>query len=242
MEEERDLKELVENKIPSRERGSIIPKRYPPKNKTSQFNSNTLGVRPPKDEPKLRDKRSIEKEIGSKGKTVNVMGGGSKAKSMIVAAESTNLTEELKYVSPTREISFQFLNKFQELVGEVERQEGSNVLELNSKDINDALLVYLVDYLRRKKLDFQVMKWVKNSISDEGFKVLLSFLVANRTTEVLNVTNNQLTARSLDLIVLFAAKNNLLRTFYLSNNSKVSGFQLKARKGEFERFQIEVVI
>jgi hypothetical protein len=74
--------------------------------------------------------------------------------------------EELKFVAPTKEISFQFLSKFQELMGEVDRQGESNTLELNSKEINDVLLVYVLDYLRRKKYAFQTIKLVKNAITD----------------------------------------------------------------------------
>lgn len=55
------------------------------------------------------------------------------SKSVILTGESTSLTEELKFVAPTKEISFQFLSKFQEIMGEVDRQGESNTLELNSK-------------------------------------------------------------------------------------------------------------
>jgi Ran GTPase-activating protein (RanGAP) involved in mRNA processing and transport len=64
-------------------------------------------------------------------------------------------------------------------------------------DINDVLLVYLLDYMRTKKYNFQVIKLVKNSITDEGMRALMSYLINDNTTQVLNLTSNQLTARSL---------------------------------------------
>lgn len=65
-------------------------------------------------------------------------------------------------------------------------------------------MLYLLDYLRVKKYRFQVVKLVKNVITDEGFKMLLGYLVADTTTQLLNMTSNHLTMRSLELIVLFA--------------------------------------
>jgi hypothetical protein len=73
-----------------------------------------------------------------------------------------------------------------------------------SLDINDTLLLYLLDYLRIKKHRFQVIKLVKNLITDEGFRTILGFLVGDNTTQLLNMTSNHLTARSLDIIVQFA--------------------------------------
>lgn len=93
------------------------------------------------------------------------------------------------------------------------------------------LLLYLLDYMRGKKYRFQVIKLVKNSISDEGMKILLSYLINDNTTQVINLTSNQLTSKSLELILLFASKNNMLRTMYLSNN-KISSFQVKTKRNE----------
>ena len=66
------------------------------------YNSNTLAMRAPKEESKLMDKKSIDKDLMNKGKTMGTIGSGNKAKSMIIPGESSGLTEELKYVSPTR--------------------------------------------------------------------------------------------------------------------------------------------
>lgn len=70
--------------------------------------------------------------------------------------------------------------------------------------MNDTLLLYLLDYLRAKKHRFQVIKLVKNVITDEGFRTLLCYLVGDTTTQLLNMTSNHLTPKSLDLITLFA--------------------------------------
>jgi len=122
------------------------------------------------------------------------------------------------------------MSKLQELISEVDRQAlNSQTLELNSADLTDTLLLYVIDYLRTKKYFFQVIKLVKNLISDEGLKILLSYLISDNCTQVLNFTSNHLTVRSIELILLFAAKNNILRTIYLSNN-KISSLQIKARK------------
>jgi hypothetical protein len=55
------------------------------------------------------------------------------------------------------------------------------------------------------------------------------------------MTSNQLTVKSIDLVLLFAQKNNILRVLYLSNN-KISSFQLKTRKSEIEKYQFEIII
>ena len=112
-----------------------------------------------------------------------------------------------------------------------------STLELNSKEINDILLTYVIDYISRRKYVFQVIKLVKNSITDEGMRLLLGYLSGDKTTEVLNMTNNQLTPKTLDMVIAFANRNNILKTLYLSNNTKISGFQLKSRRGELDKHQ-----
>lgn len=66
------------------------------------------------------------------------------------------------------------------------------------------LLLYILDYIRGKRYMFQVIKLVKNVITDEGMRNLLSYLIKDNTTQVINLTSNQLTAKTLDLILLFA--------------------------------------
>lgn len=90
------------------------------------------------------------------------------------------------------------------------------------------LLLYILDYIRGKRYLFQVIKLVKNGITDEGMRILLSYLIKDNTTQVLNLTSNHLTQKTLDLMLLFAEKNNILRTVYLRNN-KISSYQLKNR-------------
>lgn len=72
-------------------------------------------------------------------------------------------------------------------------------------------------------------------ITDEGFKVLLGYLVSDSTTQLLNMTSNQLTIRSLELIVLFAQKNNTLQTIYLGGN-KINAVQLRTKKAELSKY------
>ena len=121
---------------------------------------------------------------------------------------------------------------------QAERQGEQNTLELVSLDINDTLLLYLLDYLRVKKHRFQVIKLVKNLITDEGFKTLLGFLVGDSTTQLLNMTSNHLTTRSLELLVLFAEKNSSsLKTIYLGGN-KISSVHLKAKRSELSKYEL----
>ncbi len=94
-----------------------------------------------------------------------------------------------------------------------------------------------MDYLRIKKYVFQVIKLVKNVLTDEGLRIILSSLVMDNTTQLLNLTSNHLTIRSIDIILLFANRNNILRTFYLGNN-KISASQLKSKKTDLTKFQI----
>jgi hypothetical protein len=118
---------------------------------------------------------------------------------------------------------------------QTDRQAEQNTLELVSLDMNDTLLLYLLDYLRIKKHRFQVIKLVKNLITDEGFKTLLSFLVADTTTQLLNMTSNHLTAKSLDLITVFAERNNSLKAIYLGGN-KISAIHLKSKRNELSKY------
>ena len=116
-----------------------------------------------------------------------------------------------------------------------------STLELNSKDINDLLLLYVLEYLRNKKYRFSVIKLVKNAITDEGGRLLLSHLAEDDSTQILNLTSNQLTARILDLIIFFCGRNSSLRTFYLTHN-KIPSMQVKNRRQDFEKHSLEIVI
>lgn len=63
-------------------------------------------------------------------------------------------------------------------------------------------------------------------ITDEGFKVLLSYLSTDTYTKVLNLTSNQITQKCFPWIVHFIGLNNICKMIYLSNN-KISQTQLK---------------
>lgn len=73
-----------------------------------------------------------------------------------------------------------------------------------------------------------MIKLVKNILTDEGLSILLGYLANDDTTQVLNLTSNQLTAKCLDLFVEFAMKNSFLKTIYLSHN-KISSLAVKQR-------------
>jgi hypothetical protein len=68
-------------------------------------------------------------------------------------------------------------------------------------EINDSILAHVCEYLRSKKMNFQMIKLVKNLISDEGMGLLLGYLLNNEVTQVLNLTSNQLTSKCLDGIL-----------------------------------------
>jgi len=95
-------------------------------------------------------------------------------------------------------------------------------------EINDALIVYIVEYLKSKKMKFSMIKLVKNNLTDEGLSVLLGYLANDDTTQVLNLTSNQLTPKSLDLFIEVGMKNSFLKTIYLSHN-KVASLAVKQR-------------
>lgn len=80
-----------------------------------------------------------------------------------------------------------------------------------------------------KKYRFQVIKLVKNVITDEGFKTILGYLLMDTSTQLLNMTSNQLTPRCLELLLIFADKNTTLKTLYIGGN-KISSSQLRAKK------------
>jgi hypothetical protein len=85
----------------------------------------------------------------------------------------------------------------QVILNETDRQENSNSLELVNCELSDVILPYLLEHIRVKKYKFTQMKFVKNCITDEGLKLLLGYLLNNNSVQVLNMTSNLLSSRSL---------------------------------------------
>ena len=54
-------------------------------------------------------------------------------------------------------------------------------------------------------------------------------LLNDNSTQVLNLTSNALTSKSLDLVTELGHTNKFLKTIYLSNN-KISKISLKSKK------------
>jgi|LakMenEpi03Aug12_release.lakeMendotaPanAssembly.Ray.scaffolds.fasta_scaffold625596_1 hypothetical protein len=86
-----------------------------------------------------------------------------------------------------------------------------------------------------------MLKFVKNNLTDEGFKTLLSYLSTDTYTKVLNVTNNQLTNKSLNYILTFITQNSILKTIYVSNN-KINQIQVKKIQNILDNKFVQVVI
>ncbi len=111
---------------------------------------------------------------------------------------------ELKYAKPIKEINYELRPKLHEICAQVDRQyvenSGTN-LQLIGNEINDMLLWYITEYIRTKKYKFSMIKMVKNNISDEGFRMLLSYLTKDSYTKVLNMTSNQITAKGLLMLL-----------------------------------------
>lgn len=125
---QKELKEIIANKYVSNgERSSLPPKATKPR--INDFDSKTVTMKQPND-------KGISKDL-SPAKTVSLISKPSSSiqqpapplqhpASSIHSAAS--FTEELKFVRPTREISFQHVSKFQELMVETERQADSHTL------------------------------------------------------------------------------------------------------------------
>ena len=86
-----------------------------------------------------------------------------------------------------------------------------------------------------------MMKFVKNSITDEGIRILLSYLQDDNYTQVLNLTNNQISSKALPWFIAISQKNKILKTVYLNNN-KITPFQLKTKKKEFDKESFEIIL
>jgi Ran GTPase-activating protein (RanGAP) involved in mRNA processing and transport len=116
-------------------------------------------------------------------------------------------------------------------------------------NIDDVLLIHVCEYLRGKissssngTFCFDMLKFVKNAITDEGLSALLGYLIeTDSETQVLNLTSNLLTPKCLSLIEELGHKNRFLKTVYLSHN-KISAFQLKTKLKVFESLGIDVII
>ena len=127
------------------------------------------------------------------------------------------------------------------MLNEIDKQEVGGCLELINLNINEQIMMHLCEYLRKKKLKYSMMKLVKNGITDEGMRILLSYLLTDNFTKVLNLTGNHVTQKSLDMLSTFVEHNQILKSIYLSNN-KINSFQLKSRKKTFDKFYVEVNI
>ena len=108
-------------------------------------------------------------------------------------------------------------------------------------DIKDNMIGHICEYLQIKKHKYSMIKLVKNGLTDEGLRILLSYLTTDDFTKVLNVTNNHLTNRSLKLIEQFILTNNILKTFYVSNN-KMTPIQVKKLQPLFDSKFVQVVL
>lgn len=86
-----------------------------------------------------------------------------------------------------------------------------------------------------------MIKLVKNNLTDEGLSVLLGHLQNDDTTQVLNLTSNQLTGKSLELFIELAGTNSFLKTIYLSHN-KVSSQVVKLKAKELENLGLDVIV
>lgn len=147
----------------------------------------------------------------------------------------------MKYVKPTKELNYEFRSKFQSIVAEIERQHPEGTLELIGLEICDTLIPHICEYLQTKKLRFSMIKLVKNAITDEGFKVLLSYLSTDTYTKVLNLTSNQITHKSFPHILHFITLNNICKMIYLSNN-KVSQMYLKKIQSNLDSKFMQVLL
>lgn len=87
-----------------------------------------------------------------------------------------------------------------------------------------------------------MIKLVKNNITDEGLRILLSYLSTDTYTKVLNMTNNHLTQKSLAYIVQFITNyNNILKTVYVSNN-KINMMQIRRVSKVLQARFVQVII
>ena len=83
---------------------------------------------------------------------------------------------QLKFAPPTKELPFQLVSKHHTLIGQIDRQGEASILELVSAEVNDVIMPYLLDHMRKKQYRFQIIKMVKNNLTDEGVRILLSYL------------------------------------------------------------------
>lgn len=86
-----------------------------------------------------------------------------------------------------------------------------------------------------------MIKLVKNNLTDEGLSILLGYLANDDTTQVLNLTSNQLTSKCLDLFLEVGIKNNFLKTIYLSHN-KIASLAVKQKANEFSNLGLELIL
>lgn len=71
--------------------------------------------------------------------------------------------------------------------------------------------------------------------------ILLGYLANDDTTQVLNLTSNQLSSKCLDLFIEVGMKNSFLKTIYLSHN-KIASLAIKQRANEFSNLGLELIV
>ncbi len=91
-------------------------------------------------------------------------------------------------------------------------------MQLENNRLNDVLLLYVLDFIRRKKYIFKEINFSNNLITDEGMKILLNFLNDYPTTVILNLKSNCLTVESLKNLLYFDKLQSVRRKVFLRNN------------------------
>ncbi|CAD8192795.1 unnamed protein product [Paramecium octaurelia] len=102
-------------------------------------------------------------------------------------------------------------------------------LDLTNQNLNDLDLLDLLKLIQRSASQIEILKLTKNRITDNGFSHLLTLLLKRSDIHTLNLSNNECTEKSIDLIERRIQQLHG-KTIYLSNCKLSNLNQLKKRQ------------
>ncbi|CAD8201809.1 unnamed protein product [Paramecium pentaurelia] len=106
-------------------------------------------------------------------------------------------------------------------------------LDLTNQNLNDQDIQELIKLIQQSTSQIEILKLGKNRISDIGFDKLLSLLLKRSDIHTLNLSNNDCTEKSIDMIERRIQKLHG-KTIYLSNCKLNNLNQLKKKQTLFQ--------
>ncbi|CAD8126908.1 unnamed protein product [Paramecium sonneborni] len=114
-------------------------------------------------------------------------------------------------------------------------------LDLTNQNLNDSDIQELIKLIQQSTSQIEILKLGKNRITDIGFDKLLTLLLKRSDIHTLNLTNNECTEKSIDMIERRIQKLQG-KTIYLSNCKLNNLNQLKKKQTLFQNKSVTLFL